>query len=105
LAFAAPGRTILRLVFGHHHAWYVVRRRVSAEQTAVPARHLAVIEGEGQVTVAADAPADVLFLAGEPITEPVVAWGPFVMSTRAEIVTAQQDFLAGRMGRLDGVPF
>jgi len=104
-AFAAQGRMVLPLVGGHHHALYVVRGRVRAEGTAVPARHLAVIEGEGEVALAADAPADVLFLAGEPIPEPVVAWGPFVMSARAEIVTAQQDFLAGRMGRLGGVPF
>jgi len=64
-----------------------------------------VIEGEGEVAVTAEARADALFLAGEPIAEPVVAWGPFVMSTREEIVSARQDFLAGRMGRLDGVPF
>jgi redox-sensitive bicupin YhaK (pirin superfamily) len=104
-AFAAEGRTLVPLVAGHHHALYVVRGGVRVEGTAVPARHLAVIEGEGEVAVTAEAPADALFLAGEPIAEPVVAWGPFVMSTREEIVSARQDFLAGRMGRLDGVPF
>lgn len=41
-----------------------------------------------------------LVLTGEPIGEPVVGQGPFVMNTREEIHQAMQDFRAGRMGRL-----
>jgi redox-sensitive bicupin YhaK (pirin superfamily) len=44
---------------------------------------------------------DILVLAGEPIDEPVVSWGPFVMNTREEIIQARDDYLAGRMGRLE----
>jgi redox-sensitive bicupin YhaK (pirin superfamily) len=47
----------------------------------------------------------VLSLAGAPVEGPVVSWGPFVMGSREEILQAQQDYLAGRMGRLGGVPF
>lgn len=39
-------------------------------------------------------------LAGEPIAEPVVGYGPFVMNTRAEIAEAIADFERGAMGRL-----
>ena len=46
-----------------------------------------------------------LILAGAPVEGPVVSWGPFVMGSREEILQAQQDYLAGRMGRLGGVPF
>jgi hypothetical protein len=41
-----------------------------------------------------------LVLAGEPLDEPVVAYGPFVMNTREEIAQAFRDYESGRMGRL-----
>ena len=58
--------------------------------------------GDGaSVQVTATQALDFLFLAGEPIDEPVVSWGPFVMNTREEIIQAREDYLAGRMGRLE----
>jgi quercetin 2,3-dioxygenase len=56
-------------------------------------------DGEAIHIEAAEA-AELLFLAGEPIDEPVVSWGPFVMNTREEILQARDDYLAGRMGVL-----
>lgn len=55
--------------------------------------------GEG-VRLAADVVCRLLVLSGEPIDEPVVAYGPFVMNTQEEIRQAIADYRSGRMGQL-----
>jgi quercetin 2,3-dioxygenase len=65
-----------------------------------------VVFGAGdRITVAADAKQDsrtssleVILLGGEPINEPMVHYGPFVMNTRDELVQAVEDYQAGKLG-------
>jgi redox-sensitive bicupin YhaK (pirin superfamily) len=45
-------------------------------------------------------PREVLLLAGEPLREPVARYGPFVMTTKAQIGEAIDDFQSGRFGAI-----
>ncbi len=49
--------------------------------------------------------ASVAVLGGAPVEGELIFDGPFVMDTPERIVQAKRDFLGGKMGRLDGVPY
>jgi redox-sensitive bicupin YhaK (pirin superfamily) len=72
------------------------------ERTAIPSRHFGVFDrdDDGPVQLHADAGTRALVLAGEPLDEPVFAYGPFVMNTREEVAQAFRDYQSGRMGHL-----
>ena len=101
------GRSTVLLVPGGQTALLVVQKgavRVN-DSTAVDAVQLVSFEREGDVIklhANADADARALLLTGEPLNEPVVGQGPFVMNTREEIQQAMLDYQAGRMGHLEG---
>lgn len=79
--------------------FYVVRGAVTVNGREVKMRHLAQFDHAG-ITLEVQASADALLLLchAEPIGEPVVSHGPFVMNTRAEIETAIRDYQAGKFG-------
>ena len=52
--------------------------------------------GETLRLAAGDAPTRLILVAGKPLNEPVAKYGPFVMNTPEQIVTAIRDFQAGR---------
>jgi len=80
---------------------------VGAQGRPLRGGQLAVFGPGGTLTVAADGRQegrspnlDVLLLGGQPIREPVMAYGPFVMNTKAELVQAFEDYQAGRLGTI-----
>lgn len=74
------------------------------DEAGSPVRGVSVVmferAGEG-IAISCDEDAVALLLCGEPIGEPVVGQGPFVMNTPEEIRQAVADFQAGAFGRLD----
>ena len=54
----------------------------------------------GEVVLEANSDAALLVLSGEPLNEPIVGYGPFVMNSEAQIAEAFEDFNSGRFGRI-----
>ena len=78
---------------------YVVRGDVTVGGSPVAAWNLSKLNDDGDaVNIKATSDAVVLLGHGAPIGEPVFAHGPFVMTTREEIIQAVQDYQAGRFG-------
>ncbi|MHB8519961.1 MAG: pirin family protein [Limisphaerales bacterium] len=92
----------LPLPAGHTTTFLVLSGEVGVDgDRNAGAGDLAIYERSGTgIALHAKSDARFLVMAGEPITEPVVGHGPFVMNTRAEIQQAFDDYQRGRMGEL-----
>lgn len=77
----------------------VAKGRVLAGQTSATAGELLLFNNDGtHIELTADDDAHVIVLSGEPINEPIVQYGPFVMNTVEEIQQAMFDVNRGNFG-------
>jgi redox-sensitive bicupin YhaK (pirin superfamily) len=100
LALPAGTRLAQALPADRNAFVYVHEGSVAIAGTEVPTGRMAVLanapEADG-VVIEATAPARALLVAGRPLGEPIVQYGPFVMNTPDEIRAAVLDFQAGRL--------
>ncbi|MBX9935313.1 MAG: pirin family protein [Burkholderiaceae bacterium] len=96
-AFAQP------LPAEHNAFVYVYRGQVTIAGQAVPMQRMAILgndPGADGVLIEATEDAQLLLIAGRPLNEPIVQYGPVVMNTQQEIRQALSDIHAGRFGSI-----
>ena len=104
IRLAGKGRAEFDVPASHNAALLVMQGEVRVNGEAASENEFVVFANEGErVAVEAKAGEDahLLLLAGEPIEEPVVSYGPFVMNTEGEIRQAMVDFQSGKFGSLE----
>lgn len=92
----------LRVVEGRSTALIVLRGtvQVNGSQLVRDAQMVLLDRAGDELLLEANNQAVVLLLSGEPIDEPVVGYGPFVMNSEAEIAQAVNDLRNGSFGQL-----
>ncbi|MCG6932695.1 MAG: pirin family protein [Gallionella sp.] len=82
-----------------HNAFiYVYRGAVTVGGTKVDSRRMGILSNTpdaNNVSIRADEAARLILIAGKPLKEPIVQYGPFVMNTQQEIYQALNDFRNG----------
>ncbi|MGJ3256475.1 MAG: pirin family protein [Alcanivorax sp.] len=103
LALDNNGMCELEVPEGWHTAIVVLNGIVELNRnTVIRDAQMALLAPSGQhLCLEANGQARLLLLSGEPIDEPIVGYGPFVMNTQQEIRDAVRDFQNGTFGKMD----
>jgi redox-sensitive bicupin YhaK (pirin superfamily) len=84
----------------HNAFLYVYRGDVTVAGSRVPAQRMAILANDPTadgIVMEASVDSKVLLIAGQPLNEPIVQYGPFVMNAEADIHQAIRDFREGRL--------
>lgn len=98
----AKGKVELRFPRQHNAGLLVMKGTLTVNGTRAAMHEFVLFKNAGErVQIEATSEAQLLVLSGEPIAEPVVQYGPFVMNTEREIHQAFADFSSGKFGHLE----
>lgn len=93
---------IMNLPSHYNTGLLVIDGNVNMNENPVATDHFVLFKNDGEeIIIEATEDAVVLVLSGEPINEPIAAYGPFLMNTWAEVEQAIQDVNAGKFGVLE----
>ncbi|MBK9075290.1 MAG: pirin family protein [Flavobacteriales bacterium] len=99
---APGGEADFVLPSGFNSAILLVEGTAIVNESDAPVDHLVVLRNDGEEVHAASIDgATLLVLSGEPLNEPIAAYGPFLMNTYDEIKQAFADVAAGKFGVLE----
>ncbi|MEQ8323175.1 MAG: pirin family protein [Vicingaceae bacterium] len=100
--FKKGAQSIIAIESSHNALVYVVNGTLKINGlTEVAKEHMVHFNNDGEsIEIEAIEDAGFLVLSGEPIREPVSTYGPFVMNTNDEIMSAIRDYQQGKMGEL-----
>lgn len=80
---------------------YLLKGSLTVENEKVPSKTMIWYKNDGDVlSINISEASQFIILSGEPIGEPVVSYGPFVMNDNEELQQAVSDFQNGKMGDL-----
>jgi hypothetical protein len=81
---------------------YVLNGELETNEISIAGNQMAVFNHDGEaIELKARQTGKALLLAGQPITEPIASYGPFVMNYPGEIKQAILDYETGKMGVLE----
>lgn len=102
LDFDEGAHATFSIPHGYNALLYVLDGDVESNTKRIERYNLAQFDTEGDgVEIKTFSKGHALLLAGEPINEPVVSYGPFVMNYPGEIKQAILDYESGKMGVLE----
>jgi redox-sensitive bicupin YhaK (pirin superfamily) len=102
VSFKNDSSTFIPIPQSYNALLYVLEGTVDTNGSTAKKLNMAVFEKNGEgISFSARSDGKLLLLAGEPIEEPIVSYGPFVMNYPGEIKQAIMDYETGKMGVLE----
>jgi redox-sensitive bicupin YhaK (pirin superfamily) len=100
--FKQDAETLIEVPSSFNAMVYVLDGTIESNGATLEKFNISVSDHDGDaIQLKAKSDGKLLFLAGEPINEPVVSYVPFVMNYPGEIKQAMMDYEMGKMGVLE----